>query len=68
MNCKVCGSDRTHEFEAELTLNFPEVSKIDLIPIYITKRVSACLECGAIDLVIPSEKLEALRKEKLGRT
>ena len=68
MNCKVCGSDRLHEFEAEVTLTFPEIRKIDLPPFYVSKKVFVCLECGATDLVIPTEKLEALRKEKLGQS
>jgi hypothetical protein len=60
--CRDCASERQQIFSAELTLAFPGIERVNFAPIYICGDSLVCLDCGYTELVIPTTKLEQLKK------
>jgi hypothetical protein len=65
MSCKKCASNNERSFKSELTLAFRELENVDQAPLYFSQDISVCLDCGHIELTLPSAKLEHLKQEAL---
>jgi hypothetical protein len=65
MSCKKCGSSNERSFKSEMTLAFRELENVDQAPLYVSQDISVCLDCGHIELTLPSAKLEQLKLEAL---
>jgi hypothetical protein len=63
MSCKKCASSNERSFKSEMTLAFPELENVDRAPLYVSQDISVCLDCGHIELTLPSAKLEQLKQE-----
>jgi hypothetical protein len=65
MSCKKCASNNERSFKSELTLAFRELENVDQAPLYFSQDISVCLDCGHIELTLPSAKLQHLKQEAL---
>jgi hypothetical protein len=65
MSCKKCASNNERSFRSELTLAFRELENVDQAPLYFSQDISVCLDCGHIELTLPSAKLQHLKQEAL---
>jgi len=61
MACKHCESKNQEMFAAELSDCFPRFEDLRQSPVYVSQRRYACLDCGYIDLRIPTAELERLK-------
>jgi hypothetical protein len=67
MSCKKCASSNERSFKSEMTLAFRELENVDRAPLYVSQDISVCLDCGHIELTLPSAKLEQLKQEAFGQ-
>jgi hypothetical protein len=65
MSCKKCASGNERSFKSEMTLAFRELENVDRAPLYVSQDTSVCLDCGHIEITLPSAKLEQLKQEGL---
>jgi hypothetical protein len=65
MSCRKCASNNERSFKSEMTLAFREPENVDRAPLYVSQDISVCLDCGHIELTLPSAKLEQLKQEAL---
>ena len=65
MSSKKRASSNERSFQSEMTLAFRELENVDQAPLYVSQDISVCLDCGHIELTLPSEKLEQLKHEGL---
>jgi hypothetical protein len=64
MACRVCKSENLQKMDGELTVSLPSLKSLKVPPIYVCQVVLACLDCGFMELVIPTAELESLKKAK----
>jgi hypothetical protein len=62
MPCERCRSAVQKEFDGEVTASFPDINRSRFPPVYISQRISVCLDCGFAAFVMPAPELEQLRK------
>ncbi len=62
MACKHCGSKNQQMIEAELSACYPRIEDLRQSPIYVCQRSLICLDCGYIDLRVPTAELEQLTR------
>jgi hypothetical protein len=62
MACKSCGSEKQQYFSGELSVAFLAIEKLKQAPVYVIQKILVCLDCGYVDLIVPSAELEQLRK------
>ena len=62
MACKSCGSEKQQYFSGELSVAFLAIEKLKRDPVYVIQKILVCLDCGYVDLIVPSAELEQLRK------
>ena len=62
MSCRVCLSENQQNFTGELTVAFPGVQRLNQSPVYVCLKTLVCLDCGYAELVLPTARLEQLRK------
>jgi hypothetical protein len=65
MSCRKCESSNERSFKSEMTVVFRELEHLDQAPVYICQDISVCLDCGHIELNLPPEKLEQLKREAM---
>ncbi|HWO30233.1 MAG TPA: hypothetical protein VNO32_15680 [Candidatus Acidoferrum sp.] len=65
MPCKKCASNNERSFKSEMTLAFREHENVDRTPLYVSQDILVCLDCGHIELTLPTAKLEQLKQEAL---
>jgi hypothetical protein len=65
MSCRKCASSNERSLKSEMTLAFPELENVDRAPLYVSQDISACLDCGHIELALPLAKLEQLKQQAL---
>jgi hypothetical protein len=65
MSCRKCASNNERSFKSEMILAFRELENVDRSPLYVSQDISVCLDCGHIELTLPSAKLEQLKQEAL---
>jgi hypothetical protein len=62
MACKSCGSEKQQHFSGELSVAFLAIEKLKQAPVYVIQKILVCLDCGYVEVVVPSAELEQLRK------
>jgi hypothetical protein len=67
MSCRACKSENQQVFDGELTLSVPDLSGVDVPPVYACHSVLTCLDCGFVELVVPPKELQELKKAKAAR-
>jgi hypothetical protein len=65
MSCRKCASYNERSFKSEMTLAFREHENVDQSPLYVSQDISVCLDCGHLELSLPTAKLEQLKQEVL---
>jgi hypothetical protein len=65
MSCRKCASSNERSFKSEMTVAFRELEHVDQAPVYICQDISVCLDCGHIELSLPPESLEQLKREAM---
>jgi hypothetical protein len=65
MSCGKCASNNERSFKSEMTVAFRELENVDRAPLYVSQDISVCLDCGHIELTLPSAQLEQLKQEAL---
>ena len=60
--CKICKSENLRMFHGELTATFAGVKNVEAAPVYVSRKVTVCLECGFAELMIPPRELGLLKK------
>jgi hypothetical protein len=63
MACKKCASGNERSFKSEMSLAFRELENVDQAPLYVSQDISVCLDCGHIELTLPSAKLAQLKEQ-----
>jgi hypothetical protein len=53
MKCEYCGSRETKTFQAEMSLPFPGIERINVAPVYLCPQILICLNCGTSRFSIP---------------
>lgn len=64
MPCKNCGAENLKKFSGELTANFPDFGDIKVAPVYFCQEALICMACGFLEMQVPVDKLDLLRKSK----
>ena len=64
MPCRNCGSENVQKLSAELTASLPYPKDAKVSPVYICQEALICMACGFLEMRVPKEKLELLRKKK----
>ena len=64
MACKKCASERQQSFSAELSLASLRIEELEQAPLYVVQKIPVCLDCGYVELTLPTTELEELRKGK----
>jgi hypothetical protein len=64
MPCKKCGSNSMEKLKGELTVSYPTIEAIKAPPVYICQDLFVCLDCGLLEVRIPTKELESLKKSK----
>jgi hypothetical protein len=66
MSCNKCASSNQRSFKSEMTIAFRELENVNQAPVYFSKDVAVCLDCGHLELSLPPAKLEQLKQGVLG--
>lgn len=66
MPCKACKSGHLQQFEGELTASLPDPKRVGIPPLYVCQRILICLDCGFAELIVPTDKMNSLKKEMAG--
>jgi len=64
MACRNCGSDNQQRFSGELTASLPDFGDVNVPPVYVCQEALICLNCGFLEMQVPSDTLELLRKKE----
>jgi hypothetical protein len=64
MTCKSCASDNLQNLTGELTASFPDLKNLKANPIYVSREILVCLDCGYIELHLMPAELEQLKKSR----
>ena len=64
MTCKSCASDNLQSLTGELTASFPDLKNLKASPIYVSREILVCLDCGFIELRLLAAELEQLKKSR----
>jgi len=62
MACKSCASEKQQGFSGEMSVAFQPIKKLKQAPVYFIQKILVCLDCGCVDLTVPSAELEQLRE------
>ena len=62
MACKNCGSEKLQHFSGELSVCSLAIEKIKQAPVYVVQKILVCLDCGYIELIVPTAELAQLRR------
>jgi hypothetical protein len=62
MACKRCASERQQFLSAELSLASLRIEELKQAPLYVIQKIPVCLDCGYLELTLPTTELEKLRK------
>jgi hypothetical protein len=60
--CKVCGSLKQAELNAEICIHCLGLENLDTPPVLVFPKLSVCLDCGASMFAIPEKELLLIRK------
>ncbi len=64
MTCKSCASDNLQNLAGELAARFPNMKNLKASPIYVSREILVCLDCGFIELRLLAAELEQLKKSR----
>jgi hypothetical protein len=62
MPCKSCKSENLQTLDAEFTVSQPNLKDLSIPPVYVTRSILVCLDCGFSETVIPADKLPLLKR------
>jgi len=61
MACKKCGEPEQNQFEAEITIHFPEsLNEPWRAPLLVFPKLLICFQCGRAEFTVPEAELASL--------
>jgi len=61
--CKLCGSVNQKKFVGELKIRCPGLKNITSAPVCIFRKLTVCLDCGILELVVLEDELRVLARD-----